>query len=1128
MGELKAEHALSVMSDFSIGHSLLSPTEIPALAKERGYKSVALVDLMSISSMIPFTKACLKNDIKPIIGCKIRIVDDPLDKTPKKQRTKPNEEFFVKVYAKNEEGIRSLYRLLSIANQADHFYHHSRIGFEELLSELSRGHLLASTGDFLSVCHKEDYCGYIQRMASACGSSQTFVELCPIDSVLFDTLNIRAISCSRELSLPVLLTYPAMYLTEEDADTLDVMSAIAMNAKITDAWRPVQQIRSFTFCEHGELVNKAEAASERLNKRMAQLDSWSGAVWVEAIQNQEFFVNQINYVWKPSDVSLPKMADDERETLVSEVKKGWTKRLGQQQLGFKPDPADLPKYKERLQTELKVLRQMGFERYFLLVQDLVQWSKRNDITVGPGRGSVGGSLIAFLLGITDVDPLRFGLIFERFINPDRLDLPDADLDFMSSRRQEVVQYLVDRYGRDCVAGISNFTSLGAAGSIRDVSRVFNLERDAYSASKLVPALHGKSYEMEQAAEVVPEIDAFKTNHPVVWEHAKKLQGKMRSLGRHAAGIVVAGEPIVNRAVVETRGDDVTVNWDKRVVEEQGLVKMDILGLSTLDILNIAKHMIKRDHGVLVDYQKLPLDDEKVLNAFAMGDTIGVFQFESPGMRKLLRDISVRGLTFEDIAAATALYRPGPMDSGLMEDFVATKQGVMPIHYEHPNMVEALKETYGVIVYQEQVMKIAQDLAGFSMSDADHLRKAMGKKDPEMMAKQESKWVEGCKLHSDMLERRAQMLFDKIQKFAGYAFNKSHSVEYSIISYWAMWVKQYYPAQFYAASLSILDEDKLQGLVQDAANKDIMVVPPDINRSSDVFEVVFDTKADKYKLIIPFNRVKGISERSCHRIIEARTQAGGRFKSYADFENFMEGKRINKTVRERLQRIGSFVEIEGGLPVLHPDRLRDQIEFIPGLIVQMVKTDRKMEIDKFVSAKIIRLTKEFDGCENCNLAGRPHLKPRMGKSPKVMVITDCPTWIEEEAGELMAAKSGKYVREAMKHADLSMRNMYFTTLLKAKKDGKVMTNEQINGCYPFLEREIEYLKPPVIVALGATIARKLVPDLKGGYTDIANKVIYDKTLDATIIVGINPATIYHHSAHQEILNKTFELVAEVIS
>lgn len=1142
---MTVKHALAVRSDFSIGESLLSSKKIPAKAKSLGYDSVAVVDTMTISSMIAFAKEAKKENIKSVVGCRIRVVDEPDDKTPPKKRDYPNHEYFVKVYVKNEAGLRSLYSLLTKANSEEYFYYVPRVGLEDLCAALSDGDLAVSTGDLQSVFHHPDYKSHIFQMAIAAGRSQTFVEMLPIHTPLFETLNEKAMEVATDMSLLPLLTRPMFYEGEDDSKTLDVLSVIASKSKMNAPWRNIQQVQDFTFISPPDLLNHAKRMKETMERRLGA--GACGLLWQQAAQNMQVLVDLCQYEWSKQDVSLPVMASDESAKLIEEIKKGWKRRLMKSQLGYQPAASELNVYKERLAYELSTLKDMGFERYFLLVQDLTNWSKSNEIMVGPGRGSVGGSLVAYLLGITDVDPIRFGLIFERFINPDRLDLPDADLDFMSSRRGEVINYLVERYGTDRVAGISNFATMASASALRDVARVHELEPMDYSCSKLVPAVHGKSHSLEDASKEVPEIEAFSLSHPRVWKHAVKLQGVMRSLGKHAAGIVVAGEPIVNRAVVEHRKGEPTVNWDKRVVEDQGLVKMDILGLSTLDVLSIAKDKVKQNKGVDVVFDELPLDDPAVLEAFGRGDTVGVFQFESGGMRKLLKDLAQsNSLTFDDIAAATALYRPGPMDSGLMDDFVQVKQGFKIINHEHPNMNAALEQTYGVIVYQEQVMQLARDLAGFTMAGADHLRKAMGKKDRDMMMQQRQKWVDGCKSHSALEEKVSGVLFDKIEAFAGYAFNRSHAVEYSIISYWALWMKINHPAEFYAGSMSILREDKLSGLVDDARSREIYVVPPDVNRSTDTFEVTYDSKREQHVLVTPFNRAKGLSDNTARAIMEGRKKAGGSFKRFVDFFDNVNKTKVNKRAQATLDKIGGFAGLEFGqeeadrhekhfphielrqLEARHPNRLRDQIALMPGLIVDVVKAERKIETDKFIKAKVIDMVQTYRSeCDKCTLAGGVHPAPKMGSSPKVMIITDCPTWQEDSRGELMDNKSGLYVKTALKEAGLSMRDCYFTTLVKSIKEGKQLTNEQINGCSPYLHKEIEWLRPPVIIALGSATVRHLVPGVKGGFAELCGQVHYSSDLDASIVFGLNPQMIFHDGDKQLMLNDAFKKVASMV-
>ena len=736
---MNVNHAMAVRSHFSVGESLLEPKKIPGQFKEAGYESVVLMDTMSVNGMVDLFVAARKTEIKPVVGCRLRVVPDP---TLRDKKAKHNAAFYPKVYVKNAEGMADLMGLLSRAYDEDRFYMAARIGIEDLIEVLARGNLVFSTGDFYSVLHYPGYRDMIERVRTAHGASQTFAEVVAINTPLFDTLNAKAIALAEELSLPLVLTRPSLYTEDGDADSLDVLTAISGNIQMTDRWRSVPYVRDFGIKSPTAVVREVV----NLEGRLERFDGVAAAPAIHrAIAGMKSLVDLCDYSWDKLPISLPRMATDEFAQLVVECKRGWSERLGVETLGYKPGPAELPVYVERLKYELGVLKKMGFERYFLIVQGLVRWSKNSGILVGPGRGSVGGSLVAYLLGITDVDPIRFNLLFERFINPERIDLPDADLDFMSSRRHEVIKHLVDRYGEDRVAGISNYTKLASASAMRGVGRVHGLTPIQLAPSKYVPKEHGVPVPLEEAAGMVPELSAFKEEFPDIWRHALKVQGKLSSMGQHAAGVVIAAEPINRRAVVIRRATDLpVVNWDKRSVEDWGLIKIDILGLSTLDILAKALDIIEKSAAKRFDLTALPLDDEDVMEAFSKGDTVGVFQFESSGMQKLLKDLAQGGrLTFDDLSAATALYRPGPMDSGLMDDYVAIKQGFKTPYYEHPALKSALCDTHGILIFQEQIMQAVQVLAGFSMVEADHVRKAIGKKDAEKMKKMKDDFVNGA-------------------------------------------------------------------------------------------------------------------------------------------------------------------------------------------------------------------------------------------------------------------------------------------------------------------------------------------------------------------------------------------------
>ena len=1090
---------LSLRSDHSLGESIMRVSALVAQAKELGYDTLGITDTMSISGLVEFSNKCRKEDIKPVIGCVIRVVDDPKYRKPKADEpTKTNHSYQLKVYIKSDAGLRSLMKLLTVGNSEENFYYVSRVGLRDVI-ELKD--VVVTTGDVFSLFHHPQHLKILAILKNKFKDS-LYTEIVPINTPLFHTLNKLALKACKELDIQPITGYPVFYATEDDANSLDVLRAITSNLKMDSRSLPKPFVRDMCMFKPSEMATKFSTSFNEIGLTHEILKT--------ALLNMGKLADQCDYKFVKLEPSLPKMADDEFVKLAQECTLGWEKRFSKPVMGHKPTA--LKVYKTRLAYELGVIKKLGFSDYFLVVQNIVNWSKENGILVGPGRGSVGGSLIAYLLGITDVDPMRFNLLFERFINADRTDLPDADLDFMSSRRHEVVQYIINHFGKENVAGISNYSTLGTASSIRDVSRVHNLDMFEYSCSKQVEKEHGVSLSLEESASAVPDIQKYKEKYPDLWKHAVKLEGCMRNLGQHAAGVIVAGEPIVNRAVLKKADENglPVVYWDKQVVEDWGLIKMDILGLSTLDILKLAADYISERKGVVIDYLSIPLDDEDVMAAFGRGETIGVFQFDGNGMRRLLKDLATLSpLTFEDITAATALYRPGPIDAGLVDQFVAVKQGMKAPEYDHPLLEAALKNTYGVLTYQEQIMQAVRDLAGFTMVEADHVRKAMGKKDKDKMAEYSELFVAGA-VKSGMTEYGATILWDKIAGFAGYCFNRSHSVEYSVISYWSMWLKVRYPAEFFAAAMTVIDkEDKLTSLMTDAKSRGIEILPPDINSSTARLEIVGDNK-----LYAPFQAVKGISANVANHILNVKNFYGKPFTSMLDFEVALKESgvagKINVSHRDKLDRVGAFASIvEGSLPSLHPSRLKDRIELMAGFTVDLVKADRGIASDRLAKIKVLSIISEVQECKGCSLKDADHPSPRLGKTPKFMMVFDSPTYQEGKDGKMLEGDIGAYVKAALKEVGLSVNDGYFTTLVKGvkMKGAKGLSNDQINGCTNYLKQEIAALKPPIIVAMGANASRYFVPSIKGAPGDYSGKVIFNPELDANIILGVNPSSLH---------------------
>jgi DNA polymerase III subunit alpha len=1119
---------LAAKSSFSIGESILSVDEVVEQAKAAGATAVALTDTMSVTALIDFSKACDKAGLKPIIGCRLRLVDDPSwRKTKEDKKARP--EYFLTWYVLSEHGLKALFKLLTLANSEERFYFTSKLGFDDLyaaLAKCSRDDVAIAISDAYSVLHHESAVDIASRIASLVSASNVFLGLTPINTPYWDTVNKKAIELAARIprtdfaDFPYLVVRPACY-PKGDVNTLTVMNAVSRNVKMSETWvwAPVNSdLHAMTASEI--LIGECVPAVQRLMKRGL---ASSGGIFSAGVHNTKRLVDMVTYKWSKAPVSLPKMAEDEFAALVDECKCGFAARFGRKVFDHQPSPDELRDvYIPRLKYEMEVLKKLGFSGYFLLVQDIVRYAKMKGILVGPGRGSVGGSLVAYLMGITDCDPLRFDLLFERFINPDRLDLPDADLDFMSERRGEIVQYLVEKYGKDRVAGISNFNSLAAASAIRDVGKAFGLSEGEYRCSKLVAKEHGANVPLPKQIEKVPEIAEFARKYAPYWNIMTKVEGAIKSMGRHAAGVVVGGCDLVDRAVVERRKDGATVNWDKRVVEEQGLVKVDILGLETLDLIKKALDYIEAREGERPDLMRISLNDVNVLANFAAGKTVGIFQFESGGMRRLLKELGKDTITFDDITAATALYRPGPMESGMMDSYWKRKQGLEAVEYDHPLMEPILAPTFGVMVYQEQVMQVSRVIAGYSAAGADKLRKIMGKKLPEEMAKERGKFVEGCVKTVGCTEEWAGDLFDKIEGFAGYGFNKSHSVEYTLISYQSMYLKTYHRLEFYAAALSLMKEDKLAAILKDAAAFGIKVMMPDINFSTGQFEIVDDETIHE-AMAIPFNRIKGISSNTTDAILKARE--AGPFTSKADFIARVQRQKCNVRHQELLDKVGAFARIEAGqLPPDHPDRIRDQRDLIPGLISSTVPIYRAFSTDSATKTEVVKLVANYIAAKE---EDEKPVKPLLGKDAKFMAIFDAPTRGEEEVSTMTCHDNFVWTLRSSSGVGYSRSDAYWTALIKEQKLGKQVSPDETKKWAPVLEREIEILKPPVIVLLGSAIVRHFFPDLKGKASESAGKVVYSKDLDANLVIGFNPAEIYYDPDKQTLLDEVFAAVAGIL-
>lgn len=1165
--------ALMVRTDFSLGESALKAENAVKIAREAGYTAVISADSMNIASVIPLQRAA-GDDMAVICGVKLNIVDDPTYEHRAKlakesmrcmESLERGRNYSFTALIKNEQGYRDICELMTVANTREQFYFVPRLSLEQLVSTYAKGNIILLTSDIGSVFQRNDFAKIISTLITAGGKDNFYSVVYPHPTPFYDQINVRAMKVASALKIEPVAFYPAYYESIDDADIKDIAHMVTNNIKIDQPHRlriPHQRDNAVNGRRH--LLEALKAFSVRMDVPVTA---------AMASTTQDTIIDACTWRWHELPPALPKMADDEPATLMKLAVAGLRKRLTTKEFGYTPPASENRVYVERLKYEMDTLTRLGFCGYFLMVRDLMNHSRETGIPVGPGRGSSAGSLVAWCIGITNVDPIRHGLLFERFINPERLDLPDADLDFSQARRHEVIEYLNERYGEDYVAGIPNFTYLGAASALRDTARIYGVDAADMAVSKEFKNLEDDSLSLEELREQLASLDKYATKNPEAFKAACKLQSLMRGFGRHAAGMIVAGVPLVERTPVELRGNARCIAFDKRYCEAMGLIKLDVLGLATLDLLDSAKRYIKESTGEDINLDAIPLDDRKVLDGFAAGYTQGVFQLESGPMRKLLKDLGggIEPMSFKTVVATTALFRPGPIQSGMLDDYVSVAKGFMAPHSIHPRLEEVTRETNGVLLYQEQIMQSSRVLAGFSMAEADALRSAIGKKNMDKMKAIGSDFVERAQAgwvtlslknggtvevhkhakldcsdgkrrsyseaisdgidyveivseQEGLSKEKAQEIWDAFEKFGGYAFNKSHSVAYSLISYQSMWLKTHYPAEFFAAALTILGEDKHQGLVKDALTYGIRVLPPDVNVSSNRIEIRALEDGSQV-LYAPFSAVKGCSENGCQAIMRAREKVGGKFESLAQFEESVEKRACNSRVRESLQKVGAFASIESGsLPATDPERLRDQAELMGNLVIDAVKASRPFEMNPKRSAEVnvlmTRMAAEMG-------LGDDLIRPSIGIKPKIMVVLDNANGNDGRTGYFMENGYDDFKAKLLTAGDLRMGDLYVTGVCKKVKDKeKDYTKDEIGQFTDFMREEINLVRPTYILTCGSRSTALF--NNKSKPSDLIGRKEYFPELDATVFYGFNPNILYFRPEEGERLEAILADIAETIN
>ncbi len=900
MGHQQFVH-LHVHTDYSLLDGACEITQLLDTTSHLGMPAVAVTDHGNLFAAANFFYEASKRGVKPIIGCEVYVAKGSrLDRGEKVGPVAQNGvegepgmrgSNHLLLLCESNEGYQNLIKLVS-AGFLEGFYYKPRID-HELLSKHSRGLIALSAclrGAVTEAVAQDRYREALEnayRLQDIFGKGNFFLEIQDQGLDIEKSVNRDLLRLSKESGIPLVATNDCHYLTHEDAHAQDVLLCIQTGKTISDPHRMKFATDQFYFKTAAEMTRVFRELPDALSRTLAIAERCN--VKIERIRDPfpEFKV-------PPGDTPGGYFEKAVREGFA--VRLPHLERLSQR--GALRNP--LSEYERRLTHEIQMIQKMRFEGYFLVVWDFIRYARSQGVPVGPGRGSAAGSLASYALRITDVDPLQYDLLFERFLNPERISMPDIDIDFCMRRRGEVIEYVTQKYGRENVAQIITFGTMAAKAAIKDVGRAMDISYgEVDRLAKLVPNELKITLEaaLQQSAQLRAALESDEHMSELMTV-ARRLEGLARHASTHAAGVVISPRPLMEIVpLYKTNRDEITTQYDMNALERIGLLKMDFLGLTTLTVLHDAVRMVAQNRGTQLDLENLPLDDADTYKLFARGDTTAIFQFESHGMRDILR--RYQPARIEDLTALNALYRPGPIQGGMIDDFINRKQGKTRVSYELPQLKDILEETYGVILYQEQVMQIASRLAGFSLGQADILRRAMGKKKAEEMAAQRQKFLAGCKANK-IPDKKAENIFDLMEEFAGYGFNKSHSCAYALLAYQTAYLKSHYPVEFMAALLTSEtgNTERVVKYINEARGMGITVLPPDVNESDLYFTPVGE--AIRFGLAA----IKNVGENTAKAIRETRQEKGA-FRTLFDFCERIDSRFLNKRVFESLIKSGAM-------------------------------------------------------------------------------------------------------------------------------------------------------------------------------------------------------------------------------
>ena len=867
---------LHVHTEFSLLDGFCKITGLVNRAAELGFRQLAITDHSSVSGGLRFIRACKEKNIKPLIGCEIYIVDDleaPFKAKAEGIKGFKEQRFHMLIISKSQKGLRCLFKLLTKASI--NFFKKPRLCWEDVFG---LEEVIISSACSSGLLSHPDYKRKVIEFKDQF-KDDFYLEILPLDFKDQIAINNIAIELSKNLQIKLFASNDVHYINREDAYSHEILLAMQSRTTIIDPKRWKFDINTLFLKSKLEMLQSFEKLS------------FLEKLYLEAINNTVEIAEKCCWEFSSLSVILPS-ADKEGFQTEEEA----AKLLGDICIDKLEDNSYFyeteKEYSEQLVYELDRIIELGFAKYFLIVADLMDWCRRENIFVGPGRGSASSSLVCYLLGITQVDPIKHNLLFDRFISPARIDLPDIDMDFEDKRRGEVINYLKDKYGEDCVAGLVTWGEMKARMALRDVARTFgvSLQEVGVAVTKIVQRSGGDEradFSLEDSFAVFEGCKQFERKYPEVVEQAKKFEGMVRQRGKHAAGIVISDVPLLERVPLIKVKDELLTAFDKYDLDDLGLMKLDILGLRTLSVLSVTKQLIKERRGIELNFESIPINDEEIFRELEQGNTVAVFQMESEGFTRLLRQLAPID-NFNVLVDANALHRPGGIKSGIMTSYILRKKGEEEVKYLSPYLESLTKTTYGLIIYQEQIMQALNGLAGFTWRTADTVRKIISKSQGQAKFAQFSdQFVKGCKERHNLSQEIARKMFKEMSYSGSYSFNRSHSVTYTLLGYWSCFCKVYYAQEFFTAYLSLTEEkDKIISAIREANRLGIKFLSPDINISNRDWVGI-----DNNVISMGLKEIKGLGDIAIAAILNCRDQK--LFSCVEDFLYRIDRKKVNK-------------------------------------------------------------------------------------------------------------------------------------------------------------------------------------------------------------------------------------------